>query len=93
MHRTKTEPRRPHTDPRSHPRLRDDAVLRQFPFDTIRPARILFEAYHLGQARFQRLAEYLRSWGYEMLGGSVQDYISTWHHINSTEVLAATATP
>lgn len=71
----------------------DDAVLRQFPFDTIRPARILFEAYHLGQARFQRLAEYLRSWGYEMLGGSVQDYISTWHHINSTEVLAATATP
>ena len=26
----------------------DDAVLRQFPFATIRPARVQFEANHLG---------------------------------------------
>lgn len=65
----------------------DDAVLLQFPFKAIRPARILFEAHHLGSRRFYRLARYLRTWGYEMLGGTLEDYISTWHHANSTEVL------
>ena len=67
----------------------DDAVLRQFPFATIRPARVQFEANHLGWWRFHRLARHLRAWGYEMLGGTPTDYISTWHHVNSTEVLAA----
>ena len=67
----------------------DDAVLLQFPFEAIRPARILFEANHLGSRRFYRLARYLRTWGYEMLGGTPKDYISTWHHANSTEVLVA----
>ena len=65
----------------------DDAVLHQFPFEAIRPARILFEAHHLGSRRFFKLARYLRTWGYEMLGGTPKDYISTWHHVNSTEVL------
>ena len=69
----------------------DDAVLRQFPFDTIRPARILFEVINMGEVRFRQLAEYLRSWGYEMLVTESNSYISTWHHVNSTEVLAATA--
>ncbi len=67
----------------------DDAVLHQFPFEAVRPARILFEASHLGFRRFFRLARYLRTWGYEMLGGSPSDYISTWHHANSTEVLSS----
>jgi len=66
----------------------DDAVLLQFPFEAVRPARVLFEANHLGLRRFYRLARYLRTWGYEMLGGTPKDYISTWHHANSTEVLA-----
>ena len=66
----------------------DDAVILQFPFETVRPARILFEANHLAPRRFYRLARYLREWGYEMLGGTPRDYISTWHHVNSTEVLA-----
>jgi hypothetical protein len=66
----------------------DDAVLHQFPFAAIRPARILFEANHLRPQRFYRLARYLRAWGYEMLGGTPMDYISTWHHVNSTEILA-----
>jgi len=66
----------------------DDAVLHQFPFATIRPARVVFEANHLGWWRFHRLARHLRAWGYEMLGGTPTDYISTWHHVNSTEVLA-----
>ena len=66
----------------------DDAVLLQFPFEAVRPARILFEAHHLGSRRFYRLARYLRTWGYEMLGGTPTDYISTWHHVNSTEVRA-----
>ena len=66
----------------------DDAVLMQFPFEAIRPARILFEAHHMGMRRFYRLARYLRTWGYEMLGGTPTDYISTWHHVNSTEVLS-----
>ena len=70
----------------------DDAVLYQFPFATIRPARVLFEANHLGLRRFYRLARHLRAWGYEMLGGMPTDYISTWHHVNSTEVLTR-ATP
>ena len=65
----------------------DDAVLYQFPFATIRPARVLFEANHLGFLRFHRLARHLRAWGYEMLGGTPTDYISTWHHVNSTEKL------
>ena len=65
----------------------DDTVLHQFPFETVRPARVLFEANHLGAWRFYRLARHLRAWGYEMLGGTPQDYISTWHHVNSTEVL------
>ena len=69
----------------------DDAVLHQFPFEAIRPARILFEAHHLGSRRFYRLARYLRTWGYEMLGGTLRDYTSTWHHVNSTEVLAGVA--
>ena len=63
----------------------DDAVLYQFPFEAIRPARVLFEAHHLRPRRFYRLARYLRMWGYEMLGGTPTDYISTWHHVNSTE--------
>lgn len=63
----------------------DDAVLYQFPFEAIHPARILFEANHLGLRRFYRLARYLRTWGYEMLRGTPKDYISTWHHVNSTE--------
>ena len=66
----------------------DDSVLFQFPFEGIRPARILFEANHLGLRRFYTLARYLRTWGYEMLGGTPKDYISTWHHVNSTEALA-----
>jgi hypothetical protein len=66
----------------------DDAVLHQFPFEAIRPARILFEANHLPPRRFYKLARYLRTWGYEMLGGTPRDYISTWHHVNSSEVLA-----
>ena len=66
----------------------DDAVLHQFPFEAVRPSRILFEAHHLGLRRFYRLARYLRTWGYEMLGGTPKEYISTWHHANSTEVLA-----
>ena len=66
----------------------DDTVLHQFPFEAIRPARILFEAHHMTTRRFYRLARYLRTWGYEMLGGTPRDYISTWHHVNSTEVLA-----
>jgi len=41
----------------------------------------------MGLRRFYRLARYLRTWGYEMLGGTPKDYISTWHHVNSTEVL------
>tara|TARA_B100000927_G_scaffold194090_1_gene156579 strand:- start:156 stop:515 length:360 start_codon:yes stop_codon:yes gene_type:complete len=65
----------------------DDAVLFQFPFATIRPARILFEPMHLRSRRFYKLARHLRTWGYEMLGGTPKDYISTWHHVNSTEVL------
>ena len=71
----------------------DDSVLRQFPFGTIRPARVIFEAVHLGEVRFLRLAEHLRSWGYEMLGGTTSSATSTWHHVNSTEVLAAAAAP
>lgn len=67
----------------------DDAVLHQFPFEAIRPARILFEANHMRTHRFYRLARYLRTWGYEMLGGTPSDYISTWHHANSTESLTA----
>ena len=70
----------------------DDSVLYQFPFAIIRPARVLFEANHLGARRFYRLARHLRAWGYEMLGGMPMDYISTWHHVNSTEVLAGTRT-
>ena len=66
----------------------DDAVVLQFPFAIVRPARILFEANHLASRRFYRLARYLREWGYEMLDGTPKDYISTWHHVNSTEVLA-----
>jgi hypothetical protein len=66
----------------------DDAVLFQFPFEAVRPARVIFEAQHLQPRRFYRLARYLRAWGYEMLGGTLRDYISTWHHANSTEVLA-----
>ena len=66
----------------------DDAVILQFPFETVRPARILFEANHLASRRFYRLARYLRQWGYEMLDGTPKDYICTWHHVNSTEVLA-----
>ena len=66
----------------------DDAVLYQFPFATIRPARVLFEAHHLRPRRFYRLAQHLRAWGYEMLGGTPTDYISTWHHVNSTEVFS-----
>jgi len=65
----------------------DDAVLFQFPFEAVRPARVVFEAQHLQLRRFYRLARYLRAWGYEMLGGTPRDYISTWHHANSTEVL------
>ena len=68
----------------------DDVVLHQFPFATIRPARVLFEAHHLGLGRFFRLARRLRAWGYEMLGGMPTDYISTWHHVNSTEVVTGT---
>jgi len=68
----------------------DDAVLYQFPFATIRPARVLFEANHLGWQRFYRLARHLRAWGYEMLGGTPTDYISTWHHVNSTEKITQT---
>ena len=63
-------------------------MLHQFPFEAVRPSRILFEAHHLGLRRFYRLARYLRTWGYEMLGGTPKEYISTWHHANSTEVLA-----
>ena len=69
----------------------DDAVILQFPFKTVRPARILFEANHLASRRFYRLARYLREWGYEMLDGTPKDYISTWHHVNSTEVLGSSA--
>ena len=64
----------------------DDAVLLQFPFATVRPARVLFEASHLALRRFYRLARHLRAWGYEMLEGGPKAYISTWHHLNSTEV-------
>ena len=67
----------------------DDTVLLQFPFAAIRPARILFEAHHLRPRRFYRLARYLRTWCYEMLGGTPTDYISTWHQVNSTEVLVS----
>jgi len=67
----------------------DDAVLFQFPFEAVRPARVIFEAQHLQPRRFYRLARYLRAWGYEMLGGTPKDYISTWHHANSTEALAS----
>ena len=66
----------------------DDAVILQFPFAIVRPARVLFEANHLASRRFYRLARYLREWGYEMLDGTPTDYISTWHHVNSTEELA-----
>ena len=66
----------------------DDAVLFQFPFEAVRPARVIFEAQHLQPRRFYRLARYLRTWGYEMLGGTLTDYISTWHHANSSEVQA-----
>lgn len=69
----------------------DDAVLFQYPFEAIRPARVLFEANHLGLHRFYRLARYLRAWGYEMLRGTPKDYISTWHHVNSSEVLTTHA--
>ncbi len=67
---------------------RDDAVLWQFPFETIRPARVLFEANHLGLLRFYGIAGRLRAWGYELLSGTPTSYITTWHHVNSTEVLA-----
>jgi len=69
----------------------DESVLLQFPFEAVRPARILFEANHMRPHRFYRLARYLRTWGYEMLGGTPRDYISTWHHVNSTEALTGAA--
>ena len=65
----------------------DDLILLQFPFDSVRPARLLFEASHFRPWRFYRLARHLRAWGYEMLGGKTTDYISTWHNTNSTEVV------
>ena len=71
----------------------DDAVLRQFPFAAVRPARVLFEANHLGLRRFYKLARHLRAWGYEMLEGTPTAYISTWHHVNSTEVLVGATAP
>lgn len=63
----------------------DDAVLEQFPFDHMKPARVIFEAFHLGLRRFYKIARYLRAYGYEMLDGSPTAYITTWHHVNSTE--------
>ncbi|EOD31273.1 hypothetical protein EMIHUDRAFT_253594 [Emiliania huxleyi CCMP1516] len=45
----------------------DDAALYQFPFALVRPARVVFESTHLTSLRFLRLAEFLRSYGYEML--------------------------
>ena len=71
----------------------DDAVLLQFPFATVRPARVLFEASHLTLRRFYKLARHLRAWGYEMLEGTPKAYISTWHHANSTEVLVGATAP
>ena len=66
----------------------DDAVLSQFPFETVRPARVLFEPNHLGPHRFYGIAGRLRAWGYELLSGTPTSYIVTWHNVNSTEVLA-----
>ena len=71
----------------------DDAVLFQFPFATIRPARVLFEPTHMRSRRFYKLAQHLRAWGYEMLGRTPKSYISTWHHVNSTEVLIGATRP
>lgn len=63
----------------------DDRVLSQFPFSSVRVARVVFEGVHLKRPAFEATAALLQSHGFELVWGGRMSYQSTWHRVNSTE--------
>lgn len=64
----------------------DYEVLKQFPFDRLRPARVVYESLHLSNADNNAAAAFMMRLGYgNILGGLGKVGLSVWHHLNSTE--------
>lgn len=65
----------------------DFEVLKQFPFERLRPARVVFETAHLSSMDNNAAASFMMRHGYaNVLGGLGKVMMSIWHDPNSTEV-------
>lgn len=66
-------------------------VLQQYPFATVRTARVIFEALHLSHSEYMQAAALLENAGYFNVQGGWRSFLDVWHHGNSNEQLAAGA--
>ena len=70
----------------------DFEVLKQYPFDRLMPARVVFESMHLSNIDCNAAASFMMRLGYaNILGGLGKVGMTIWHHPNSTERYNATA--
>ncbi|KAL1502906.1 hypothetical protein AB1Y20_010979 [Prymnesium parvum] len=69
----------------------DAAVLRHFPFASVRTSRVAFESLHLSAQAFAASAARLESLGFSQLSGGRAAFLSVWRHANASPPLAAAA--
>ena len=64
----------------------DLEVLKQFPFERLQPARVVFETLNLSDADNNAAVAFMMRLGYaNVVGGLGKVGMSIWHHPNSTE--------
>jgi hypothetical protein len=68
----------------------DFEVLKQYPFERLRPARVVYESTHLSNIDNNLAAAFMMRLGYaNILGGLGKVGLVVWHHLNSTETYNA----
>lgn len=66
----------------------DLEVLRSFPFERTRTARVIYESVHLSEEGRREAARLLLRSGFaNVYGGLARDPMVVWHHLNSSERL------
>ena len=65
-------------------------MLKQFPFDRVKPARVVIETIHLSNVDNNAAAAFMMRQGYaNILGGLGKVGMSVWHHPGSSETYNA----
>jgi hypothetical protein len=71
-------------------RYADFEVLKQYPFERLRPARVVYESIHLSNIDNNLAAALMMRLGYaNILGGLGKVGLTVWHHLNSSETYNA----